>query len=191
MFKKGISGKHKNTNTNKKYMKVKVNRTVNKEPINLTKDERQGLKKLKDRIKSGELVITSTDKSSRFAILNRQQYLNSGKVHTDMDIKIKWEDVKYLQMQVNSHMWWYTNIVGYCKDTDQARMSTNVQGTPMEIPDMVLLIKDHKRWSPGDSGPVPSRPVVSGSRGVNTHLSEWIAEVMEPISNDMPSGNFN
>ena len=70
-------------------------------------------------------------------------------------------------------------------------MSTNVQGTPMEIPDMVLLIKDHKRWSPGDSGPVPSRPVVSGSRGVNTHLSEWIAEVMEPISNEMPSGEVS
>ena len=54
-------------------------------PINLNPQEKAGLKSLCQRVKSGELIITSTDKSSRFAVLNKDQYLKSGFVHTDKD----------------------------------------------------------------------------------------------------------
>ena len=51
----------------------------------------------------------------------------------------------------------------------------------MEVPEMVLLVKDHKSWPEGK--PVPTRPVVSGNRGINTHLSELLSEILEPATN--------
>ena len=161
------------------------------EPINLNKEEKTALNDIRKRIKNGELYITSTDKSSRFALLNKAQYLEAGRVHTSKDRKIDWNRVKYLQSQVNAHMWWLTNVVGYSKDKDTARMNKNIQGSSMEIPDMVLLVKDHKKWSPESKEPVPTRPVMSGNKGINSHLSEWLSEILEPIALNMASAEVN
>ena len=53
---------------------------------------------------------------------------------------------------------------------------------------MVILIKDHQHRTPEKGGVIPSRPVVSGSRGINTHLSEWLSEILEPIANNVRCG---
>ena len=87
-------------------------------------------------------------------------------------------------------MWWLSHIVKYGKDKDESRINRNIQGTSLEVPDMVLLVKDHKDYKPGMSGVVPTRPVVSGSRGINTHLSEWLSEILEPVANSMGSGEI-
>ena len=172
-----------------KYAKNKKKKTPStKIPINLSEKERAGLDSLKKKIRSGNIIITSTDKSSRFALLRKEQYLRSGKVHTDKDERISWDRVKYIQNQVNAHMWWMSNIVGYCKNSDPKRMNNNIQGSTMEIPEMILLLKDHKGWKFESGLPIPSRPVVSGSRGVNTHISEWISEFLEPICTNMKAG---
>ena len=160
----------------------------NKDIINLNKVQKEALKSLSKRIKDGEIYITSTDKSSRFALLNCEQYLAAGEAHTSKDIEISWDQVKYLQSQTNSHMWWLSRIVKYCKDGDEDRMNKNISSSSVEVPEMVILIKDHKHWTPEKGGVIPSRPVVSGSRGINTHLSEWLSEILEPIANNMRSG---
>ena len=67
-------------------------------------------------------------------------------------------------------------------------MNKNISGSSVEVPEMIILIKDHKQWTPEKGGVIPSRPVVSGSRGINTHLSEWLSEILEPIANNMRSG---
>ena len=69
-------------------------------------------------------------------------------------------------------------------------MNRNVQGTSLEVPDMVLLVKYHKEFMPGMSGVIPTRPVVSRSRGINTHLSEGLSEVSEPVADSMGSGEI-
>ena len=162
-------------------------RKVRQTPINLSTREQVGYKSLMKRVRDKELVITSTDKSSRFSIMSREQYLKAGYEHTKKDREISWDMVKYLQSQVNGHMWWLSNIVGYAHDTDKKRMNNNIQGTSMEVPEMVLLVKDHKEWDSSSDKPVPTRPVVSGSRGVNTHISEWLSEILEPIASHMKS----
>ena len=53
--------------------------------LNLTQKEKNGMKSLKKRIKDGEIVVTSTDKSSRFAVITKEQYLESGYTHTSKD----------------------------------------------------------------------------------------------------------
>ena len=88
-------------------------------------------------------------------------------------------------------MWWLGQIVSYGKDKDLVRMNKNLQSTSMEIPNMVLLVKDHKQWNPESGAPVPTRPVVSGNRGINTPLSEWLAEITEPVALNMQSAEVN
>ena len=113
---------------------------------NLTWSEFNGLKSLKKRIKQGDLVIAQTDKSSCFAVLSVKQYLQAGECHTKKDREISWKDVEYLQNQVNSHTWWISRILNYSKNSDERRMTRNIIASGQEIPDMVLLVKDHKVW---------------------------------------------
>ena len=143
---------------------------------------------IKKRIDSGELRVTQTDKSSRFAVLTNEQYLAAGFEHTKKDQEINWQTVKSLQRQVNNHMWWLIRIVNYGKNKEMDRMQRNTQNNTLEVPEMVLLVKDHKKWSEDNGTPVPSRPVVSGSKGINTHMSELVSEILEPIVKEMNAG---
>ena len=181
-YKKIVNGKGKIT-----IKPLKKRRQI----INLEKRLVEGVQSLSEKVKNGEIFITSTDKSSRFALLNRKQYLESGSTHTSKDRRVDWNEIKYLQSQINSHMWWLLNIVGYSRDNDQKRMNRNILGSTVEVPEMVLLIKDHKAWSPDEDSTVPSRPVVSGSKGINTHLSEFISEFLEPIVVELNSGEIS
>ena len=49
---------------------------------NLTKEEKAWLTILKKRVKEGSIVICSTDKSSRFAVMSLEEYEEAGKKHT-------------------------------------------------------------------------------------------------------------
>ena len=148
---------------------------------NLPFNEIKGIQSLKKRIKNNEIVVSQTDKSSRFAILTLKQYLESGNVHTEKDEKISWNKIRYLQGQVNSHVWWISKIIGNASKTNFKKMQKNIQPVSMEVPEMVLLFKDHKGWRQDSNKPVPSRPVVSGNKGINSHLSEILSEFMEPL----------
>ena len=150
-------------------------------PINLSKRERIGLKTLRKRIADDELIVCSTDKSGRFSVMTHEQYIQAGMVHTKKDQEIDWAHVRYLKNQVNSHVSWLARILQYGKDTDQERMAANLI-TGQDLPDMSLLVKDHKMWSFESGAPVPTRPVVSGNCTINTHLSELLSEVIEPIA---------
>ena len=48
---------------------------------NLTPGERRGLKSLKKRVNEGEIIVCQTDKSGRFCVLTRDQYLEAGQAH--------------------------------------------------------------------------------------------------------------
>ena len=145
-----------------------------KEILNLTEKELRVFKSLKKRVKMDEIVITSTDKSGRIAVLTKDQFIEAGEVHTAKDQQIGWNDIKYLQGQINSHTWWISGIVGNSSKTDPARMKRNIKGYGYQIPEMSLLVKDHKPWQEISNKPVPTRPVLSGNDCLNTHLSDNI-----------------
>ena len=66
------------------------------------------------------------------------------------------------------------------------RMAKNVLDKGEQVCPMVLLIKDHKSWSPDSETPPPSRPVVAGNCGLNSHLSELISHFLELITLEAP-----
>ena len=72
------------------YEKFRKENTNNKDEqkSNLTKDEEAGLKSLLKRISDEELVIMKTDKSSRFVVTDRDNYLRMGEVHTRKDREV-------------------------------------------------------------------------------------------------------
>ena len=149
---------------------------------NLSNKEQMGLNSLLKRIQKDEIRITPTDKSGRFAILTNEQYIKSGQVHTNKDESIGWKEVNYLRNQVNNHMFWLRKIYRYCEKTNPDRMNTNLIVADNDLPEMAILIKDHKEWSFDSNKPPPSRPIVSGNSTINTHLSEFISEIVESLA---------
>ena len=182
---KVTTNEKKLSRSNNKRGKIKL------EDSNLNKKEKEGLESLKKRVKEGEIVVAQTDKSSRFTLLTRSQYLQSGLKHTEKDRKITWRDVKKLQRTTNNHVWWLSRILRYSEEKDQERMTKNIQDHGAEIPEMVLLFKDHKGWTEDSGKIVPSRPVVSGRNGLNTHLSEILSDILEPVALNMNSAEVS
>ena len=179
-----VLGKNKNKKK-KRGRRRKSNRTNNKDKEtyqNLNRDEQAGLDSILKRVNKNEIRVTPTDKSGRFAILTVDQYLKSGEVHTSKDERINWKQVNYLRNQVNNHMFWFRRILKYCDKTNSDRMNANLVVSDNDLPEMAILIKDHKDWKYESNKPPPSRPVVSGNSTVNTHLSELISEIVEPLA---------
>ena len=130
----------------KEEIQPKDRKNTKKEILNLSKNELKGLDSLKKRIKNNELVVTTTDKSGRLAVLTEKQYVEAGECHTKKDCQIGWNEIKYLQGQINSHTWWLSSIIGNSLKTNPERMNKNIQGSGFEIPELSLLVKDHKEW---------------------------------------------
>ena len=101
-------------------------------------------------------MIATSDKSKRFVALTRDQYIQSGLAHTKGDIKIDQTQVKRIQNTVNNHTWWLSKISN-CGAIwgHEKRMNTNLNDNGEQTCSMNLLVKDHKKWRPGDSGPPP------------------------------------
>ena len=62
------------------------------------------MKSLKQRVKDGSIVICSTDKSSRFAVMSLEEYEEAGRKHTVKDQEIDMDVVKAIEHQLNGHM---------------------------------------------------------------------------------------
>ena len=70
---------------------------------NLTKEEKEGIKKLAKRRKNMEIVILNTDKSSRFVITAMDEYKKMGEDHTAKDKIITATEIDIIEKQLNGH----------------------------------------------------------------------------------------
>ena len=48
-----------------------------------------------------------------------------------------------------------------------------------------LLFKDNKLWESSKGTPPPTRPVMGGNSGMNTHISEILSWILEPLATSM------
>ena len=93
-----------------------------KEWDNLDHDQRLGIKSLQKRVKKGELIVCQTDKSGRFSVLTREQYIQAGEKHTCKDREINEEESRGLERHLNGHMRWWssmTNLGSEWKNQDK------------------------------------------------------------------------
>ena len=159
---------------------------------NLSAKELIGLKSLKKRVSKGDIVVTQTDKSKRFSVLTRQQYIESGMQHTKKDLEIDPKRVKRIQNTVNDHVKWLGEMSNLGSNWQhESRMRKNICDKGEQVCNMSILVKDHKSWKHGSEGPIPSRPVISGNTGLNCHLSEIISQIIEPIAYEQNSRDID
>ena len=106
------------------------------------------MKSLKKIVAEGELIDCQTDKSGRFCVLTREQYLEAGLEHTKKDRKIDQKDHEEIQRAVNGHMRWWNVIWGQGSNWSQeSRCLANLLNHGLGACPMTLLVKDHKTWS--------------------------------------------
>ena len=102
------------TEKDERETKKRMKRSVGGEYLsNLTREEKKGLKSLKKKIDEGMITIAQTDKSARLAVLSPDQYIKAGLEHASKDIEITWKEVRYMQNQTNTNVWWLSEIIGY------------------------------------------------------------------------------
>ena len=86
------SAKSKLENITEKFISEKCDQRGNILENNLTHEETQGLKSLKQRIKNDEITVAPTDKSGKFSVNTKENYLASLESHVKNDIEISWDE---------------------------------------------------------------------------------------------------
>ena len=153
---------------------------------NLTDRQRRGLKSLKVKVKEGWLVITQTDKSGRFAVFSRDEYIRAGEEHTNKDREVTRDYATQNQQLLNGHMEWLTAVLNLGGQWDQqSRCKNNLLNHGLAVCPMTLLFKDHKGWTHDLGTPPPTRNLVAGNKGQNTGLSELLSTILEPVADQM------
>ena len=164
----------------------KLGQDCEKGKDNLTAGEKRGLKSLKKRVAAGEIIICQTDKSGRFCVLTREQYLEAGLEHTKNDRMIDQDEQEEVQRAVNGHMRWWGVIWSLGSNWSQeARCVNNLLNHGLGACPMTLLVKDHKSWSV-----IPkTRSIMGGNDGGNAGISEFISLFLEPVAREQ-EGNM-
>ena len=115
--------------------------------------------------------------------MSMQTYIKCGEVHTDGDEKIGLSGLKANQKRVNgsvSMLLKILNIGSKCQHEGRWRESTINQS--LESCPLWLLYKCHKGWTWKKGTPPPTRGVMGGNQGMNSHLSEILSWALEPLA---------
>ena len=144
---------------------------------NLTKQQKQGLKKLRRRIKNKEIVCYQTDKSGSISVDTPSNYVDSMKPHLEGTIPSSEEEYNKTEKLINAHMTNWCRIMSFDK-----KVSSNFITENNEIPPLYGLRKDHKEVPTGEEekGP-PQRPVCGAVVSCNYPLSHFISTVLQPV----------
>ena len=75
----------------------------NQEWCNLTSSEKRGFKKLRNRVKKGEIVIIKTDKSGKLMAMKKEDYLKFGIKGVGGNRKVDRKEAKKIERKINDH----------------------------------------------------------------------------------------
>ena len=157
---------------------------------NLDKDELRGIKSLKKRFKGEEIIILQTDKSGRFAVMSKENYLRAGNKHTSKDEEVTMNTIVRTQSELNGNI---SMVIKFCKMGHLWKHGDRIRSTminkSLSVCPMYLTFKDHKGWSIKDGTVPPTRPIAGGNTGMNIHISEVVSEMVEPMVDAYEDGN--
>ena len=150
---------------------------------NLNEAEINGMKSLQKRVSNGEILVVPTDKSGRFAVMSVPTYELAGSAHTKKDEEVSPEIVKSTQTELNGNVSMLIKTFKIGAEWGHSdRIRETMLNNSLSLCPLYLLYKDHKGWT-WEKGPVPpTRPVASGNRGMNMHLSEILSDILEPVA---------
>ena len=142
-----------------------------------------GLKSLQQRKKKQELIICKSDKSDKLVAVGPGEYLEMGAAHIGNDCMLKPGEADSIQKVINEHTSAWIKILGVGKSWNHTkRFRETMLNKTAAIPNLSLLIKDHKPVKPGE---IPkSRPVCASNESMNIHLSNLMSEILDPLADN-------
>merc|ERR1712112_324577 len=147
---------------------------------NLTKSERRGQKKLARRVKSGEIVVYTTDKSSKLATATRESYERQGDVHCSGDPIVTWDEVAMSKKIILGHCKAFNRILKIGESHGRQSMERAWEAKELDsstVPVVKFLAKDHKAAE--TNGDPKTRPVCCCSTSINGEMSEYVSDLLE------------
>ena len=154
---------------------------VHKCEVNLSKEERLGLKSLKER---EDIVVFQTDKSSKFSVDTKTNYIESCEQHTSKDETISEEKYETMIKELNSHSVMWCNFLKagkYTNSNGDQRIKDNMISSEMcDPPPLYALRKDHKQYNDKRKGP-PTRPVCGATGAYNGRLSHVLSMILKEV----------
>ena len=117
----------------------------------LTKQERRGYKKLQARVKRGEVVVSTTDKSSKLSISTYDEYIKQGQCHVAKDEVVSWSQVQEAKRDILCHTKALSNMFRVGRNNsekEEVRLRKALHEDSTVIPQMTCLQKDHKQVGP-------------------------------------------
>ena len=112
---------------------------------NLSIEQKEGLRKLKERKKNEEIIIMETDKSKRFSCDTPQNYKLLANVHIRNDEIITHETKQDFEKQINAHTWMWLLILRAGKDVnDSDRIKESMTSHNNTAAPLSILRKDHR-----------------------------------------------
>ena len=169
--------KYRNEIDAKQSQQIRKKKGNNQEWSNLTKKEKSGLKRLKKRIKRGEIVILKSDKSGRMIAMKKDEYLKMGLKSNEADKKLNRKEIKDIETEINDHTRMLCKVFNAGEHHDHLSriLGSKIVHSEATAPKYFLL-KDHKKeeaW----------RPVVSGCSSNTLGLSNLLSDVVESVAN--------
>ena len=176
-------------NTFDKYVQTKCTKKGEQKNRNMTMEQLQGRDSLIKRVKEGEIVVTTTDKSGKFAVVETSLYKEGAKEHLK-DEEISIEEVKATEVMMNRHsqqivtafkMGTFHGKHGQEVRVGQAFRSVGAQPGPVQF-----LVKDHKGTPQGKEMP-PMRQVCSAKGGPSSRLSNLVSTILNKTADSLNS----
>ena len=107
-------------------------------------------------------------------------------VHVKDDMEVGLEERRANQKIINGAVSMLLKIFQVGKDCKhEARWRESMLSKGLEACPLWLLFKDHKLWESSRGTAPPTRPVMGGNSGMNTHLSEILSWLLEPLATAM------
>ena len=135
-----------------------------------------------------DVFITTTDKSSKMAIIEMKEYIRMGEVHTKNDRTIDEEELYMIQKDINNHTLNWLNIfkVGETHgDRNVTRIKAGYTSRACAPPTLSLLVKDHKTIKKDE--PMPSRPLVGISTTMLSRGAKLLSDVIKHVADNQPN----
>ena len=149
--------------------------------INLNKEERLGLKKLRER---DDIVVFQTDKSSKFSVDTKPNYIEACEQHTSKDTTINEDEYAILIKEINAHAIMWCNFLKageFSSSNGDQRIKENMIASEMcDPPPLYTLRKDHKKFTDRIKGP-PTRPVCGATRAYNGRMSHILSMILKEV----------
>ena len=168
----------------KSHMEKNCKKSGEQKENNMSSLQTEGKFSLQNRVKSGEIVVTNTDKSGKFAVLSSEEYKKACRVHIT-DKEVEWKQVEETETLLNRHSLQIVKALNmgtkHGKDGQQTRVHKAYTSIDAKPGPLFVLIKDHKKKKPGETVP-PTRPVCSAKGDPGSRLSNLLSTILNKIS---------